>query len=137
MLGSRIIASGEDCKICCRLCLASLIGASGLRMPRECRSSSPRNGVLGTLRSHEELERLARMISSEVQPRASSGLSTETLPEKFGPPVTADDFSASEISSSTQSGPRVGPLCSELRCISLRISLSLTSAWTAAAGESP
>ena len=137
MLGSRIITSGEECRMCCRLCLASLIGASGLRMPREWRSSSPRKGVLGTLRSHEELERFAMTISSEVHPRASLGLSTETFPEKFGPPGTADDCSASEASSSTQSDPRVGTPCPDLRCISLRTSRSLTSAWTAAAGESP
>ena len=108
MLGSRITTSGEACRICCKLCLASLIGPSGLRMPSEWRSSSPRKGTLGTLRSQEELDRFANTMNSEVQPRVSSGLRTETFPEKFGPPVIADDCSASEISSSTQSGPSIG-----------------------------
>ena len=89
MLGSRTNTSREQFSRCSKLCLASLIGASGLRIPSECRSSSPTNGTFGTLNSHDELDRFDRTTRSAEHPRASSGVNTETLLVKLEPPVIA------------------------------------------------
>ena len=102
-LGSRATTSGAARRRCSSWCLASLIGPSGRSRFMECLSSSPRNASFGALRSHEELDRLARTIVSAEHPRAAAGVSTLTLPAASEAPLWMLDERTSGANSSTQS----------------------------------
>ena len=109
-LGSRTKTSGAAARRCSSWCLAALIGPSGRSRSSECRSSSPRKAIFGVLRSHEELDRFARMMASAVQPRAVAGVSTLTLPEASDEPLWMLEERMRGMNSSTHFGPISGAL---------------------------
>ena len=79
LLGSRIITSGEQWKICSRIWRAFLTGLSALRRLYLFLSSSPKKCIFGTFKFQDCEEILAKIIISAVQPNTFSAGNTLNL----------------------------------------------------------